>query len=31
MDDLARHGFDLYLMDLPGYGKSSRLPQMEGH
>ena len=24
MDDLAEHGFDVYLLDLPGYGKSSR-------
>jgi pimeloyl-ACP methyl ester carboxylesterase len=28
MDDLARKGFDVYLMDLPGYGRSSRPPQM---
>jgi len=24
MDDLAEHGFDVYALDLPGYGKSSR-------
>ncbi len=24
MDDLAEHGFDVYLLDLPGYGRSSR-------
>ena len=28
MDDLARHGFDVYLLDLPGYGHSTRPPQM---
>ena len=22
MDDLAEHGFDVYLLDLPGYGRS---------
>ncbi len=29
MDDLAEHGFDVYAMDLPGYGKSSRPAQMD--
>ena len=24
MDDLAEHGFDVYLLDLPGYGRSTR-------
>jgi pimeloyl-ACP methyl ester carboxylesterase len=28
MDDLAEHGFDVYAIDLPGYGRSSRPPQM---
>jgi len=28
MDDLAEHGFDVYAIDLPGYGKSSRPAQM---
>ena len=28
MDDLAEHGFDVYSVDLPGYGKSSRPAQM---
>lgn len=28
MDLLADHGFDVYAMDLPGYGKSSRPIQM---
>jgi pimeloyl-ACP methyl ester carboxylesterase len=28
MDQLAAHGFDVYAMDLPGYGKSSRPVQM---
>lgn len=28
MDDLAEHGFDVYLLDLPGYGRSSRPAQM---
>ena len=28
MDDLAEHGFDVYAMDLPGYGRSSRPAQM---
>jgi pimeloyl-ACP methyl ester carboxylesterase len=28
MDDIAEHGFDVYAIDLPGYGKSSRPAQM---
>jgi pimeloyl-ACP methyl ester carboxylesterase len=28
MDYIAEHGFDVYLVDLPGYGKSTRPPQM---
>lgn len=28
MDDLARHGFDAYLVDVRGYGRSSRPPEM---
>jgi pimeloyl-ACP methyl ester carboxylesterase len=28
MDDLAEHGFDVYAIDLPGYGRSSRPAQM---
>lgn len=27
-DYLARHGFDTYCLDLPGYGRSERPPQM---
>lgn len=29
MDYIAAHGWDVYLVDLRGYGKSSRPPQME--
>jgi pimeloyl-ACP methyl ester carboxylesterase len=29
MDDLAARGFDVYLLDLPGYGYSDRPPAME--
>jgi pimeloyl-ACP methyl ester carboxylesterase len=29
MDQIARRGFDVYLVDLPGYGKSSRPPEMD--
>jgi pimeloyl-ACP methyl ester carboxylesterase len=29
MDQIARRGFDVYLVDLPGYGKSTRPPEME--
>lgn len=29
MDDLALRGFDVYLLDLPGYGHSDRPPAME--
>lgn len=29
MDDLARRGFDVYLLDLPGYGRSTRPAQMD--
>jgi pimeloyl-ACP methyl ester carboxylesterase len=29
MDDLARHGYDVYLLDLPGYGRSTRPPEMD--
>ncbi|MDA8248384.1 MAG: alpha/beta fold hydrolase [Rhodospirillales bacterium] len=28
MQDLAEHGFDVYLLDLPGYGRSTRPAQM---
>jgi pimeloyl-ACP methyl ester carboxylesterase len=28
MDQIAKRGFDVYLVDLPGYGKSSRPPEM---
>ncbi len=28
MDFIARHGFDVYLMDVRGYGRSSRPPEM---
>ena len=29
MDYLARHGYDVYLLDLPGYGRSTRPPEMD--
>jgi pimeloyl-ACP methyl ester carboxylesterase len=29
MDYIARHGYDVYLVDLRGYGKSTRPPQMD--
>ena len=29
MQDLAEHGFDVYSLDLPGYGHSTRPPQMD--
>ena len=29
MDYIARHGYDVYLVDLRGYGKSTRPPEME--
>jgi pimeloyl-ACP methyl ester carboxylesterase len=29
MDYIAAHGYDVYLLDLPGYGRSSRPPQMD--
>ena len=29
MDYIAERGFDVYLVDLPGYGKSTRPPQMD--
>jgi pimeloyl-ACP methyl ester carboxylesterase len=29
MDFIARHGFDVYLMDLRGYGGSTRPPEMD--
>ncbi len=29
MDYIAEQGFDVYLVDLPGYGKSTRPPQMD--
>ncbi len=29
MDDLARQGFDVYLVDLIGYGRSDRPAAME--
>jgi pimeloyl-ACP methyl ester carboxylesterase len=28
MDYIAEHGYDVYLVDLRGYGKSTRPPQM---
>jgi pimeloyl-ACP methyl ester carboxylesterase len=29
MDQMARRGFDVYLVDLPGYGKSTRPKEMD--
>jgi pimeloyl-ACP methyl ester carboxylesterase len=29
MDQIARRGFDVYLVDLPGYGKSTRPKEMD--
>ena len=29
MDYIAGHGYDVYLLDLPGYGRSTRPPQMD--
>jgi pimeloyl-ACP methyl ester carboxylesterase len=29
MDYIARHGYDVYLVDVRGYGKSTRPPQMD--
>ncbi|HVJ51286.1 MAG TPA: alpha/beta fold hydrolase [Aliidongia sp.] len=29
MEFIAQHGFDVYLLDLPGYGKSTRPPAMD--
>jgi pimeloyl-ACP methyl ester carboxylesterase len=29
MDYMALHGFDVYLLDLPGYGRSTRPPEMD--
>jgi pimeloyl-ACP methyl ester carboxylesterase len=29
MDYIAERGFDVYLLDLPGYGKSTRPPEMD--
>jgi pimeloyl-ACP methyl ester carboxylesterase len=29
MDYIAQHGYDVYLVDLRGYGGSTRLPEME--
>ncbi len=29
MDSIARHGFDVYLLDLPGYGRSTRPAAMD--
>ncbi|MGH6982396.1 MAG: alpha/beta hydrolase, partial [Stellaceae bacterium] len=29
MDYIAERGFDVWLVDLPGYGKSTRPPQMD--
>jgi len=29
MDYIARHGYDVYLVDLRGYGKSTRPPEMD--
>ena len=29
MDYIARHGYDVYLLDLRGYGKSTRPPEMD--
>jgi pimeloyl-ACP methyl ester carboxylesterase len=28
MDYIAQHGFDVYLLDLRGYGRSTRPPEM---
>jgi len=30
MDSIARHGYDVYLLDLPGYGHSTRPAAMNG-
>ncbi len=30
MDYIAQHGFDVYLLDLPGYGRSTRPAAMDG-
>lgn len=30
MDYIAARGFDVWLMDLPGYGRSDRQPEMDG-
>src|SRR5215510_6509750 len=29
MEYIARHGYDVYLVDLRGYGKSTRPPEMD--
>ena len=29
MDYIAQHGYDVYLVDLLGYGKSKRPPEMD--
>jgi alpha-beta hydrolase superfamily lysophospholipase len=29
MDELATQGFDVYTIDLPGYGKSSRAARQQ--
>ena len=29
MDYIARHGYDVYLLDIRGYGKSTRPPEMD--
>ena len=29
MDYLAQRGYDVYLVDLPGYGRSTRPPEMD--
>lgn len=28
MDFIAQHGLDVWLVDLPGYGQSTRPPEM---
>jgi len=29
MDYIARHGWDVYLIDVRGYGRSTRPPEMD--
>lgn len=30
MDSIAKHGYDVYCMDVRGYGRSTRPPEMDG-